>query len=183
MLAFVATAPGFIASSAASWPAVDAPPPCVRAVSRISRPILLAAPAFLTREDGKNGKLRKLLDSKVKLFQTYCDVVRPDDGVQLLEQPEGGWRAIPVATLISYIEMVGDGEVPKGGYLVDGNWDGTTAHTPKVRLGRWRGWGECCRDIPPVCFCPRSLTSRTASTSQAGWCRTRWGTCTEPCTR
>ena len=75
-----------------------------------------------------------MLDTKVKMFQTYCDSIRPDDGVQLLKKPAGGWCAIPVATLAGFIEMVGDGEMPKGGYFVDAAWPGANAHTPKVRV-------------------------------------------------
>ena len=58
MLAFVAASAGFLAPS---LPVVDAS--LRMSVASRSGPILLTAPAFLTREDGKNGKLRKLLDS------------------------------------------------------------------------------------------------------------------------
>ena len=89
--------------------------------------------AVVLDNDRAGEQYRKLLDCKVKMFQAFCDCIRPGDGVQLLKKPAGGWRAIPVATLIGFIEMVGDGEVPKGGFVVDAGWKGANAHTPKAR--------------------------------------------------
>ena len=54
--------------------------------------------AVILDNDRAGKKHWAFLDTKLKMFQTFCDTVRPQGTVQLLEEPAGGWRAIPEAT-------------------------------------------------------------------------------------
>ena len=83
-------------------------------------------------DNDRSGKrLAAGLDGKIRLFQSWLDTTRPQDKVQLLVKPKRGWQKVPDSTLRLFIQQVGDGKVPKGGYFVDA--DTGNAHVPKVR--------------------------------------------------
>ena len=85
----------------------------------------------------------------MKLSQSWCDVVRPEDGVEVMGEPDnpppGGWQEVPRHVLQLFIEQVGDNEVPKGGYYVADDGVNKYPHTPQVEGVRGterRGWGR-----------------------------------------
>ena len=75
---------------------------------------------LLAATDRKSSGLKRGLQSKLRVFETYVKCFMPDKAVELFKEPAGGWKAIAPLAFMAFVKHVGDGEVLKCGYFVDG---------------------------------------------------------------